>query len=367
MKTISLIIILLTLTFLSSNAFADYPENEDTKTSDALAEYKRIVFQNVLKNWDGPYGQDQRKTVVISFNVSEKGNVVDRPHLKESSQVELLDNLALRAISESAPFPKFPELLKVSNLKFTIHFQYIPGYEPRWGRKRRGNALFKSAENRNPAEQGFGYKDFHFGDPVELVEDLIRKRCSPTKRAFMKGNFHGKFVPSIYTDERKTLDGWCYDKFMHFLFNKNENLTRIIWEVSAKYDDEGVINSYQKLRKKLVSGNNHKLTKVRSNNILERAKGRKKKLIFDEFDNGMLLLVLEIERIQTQIYAIYQDKYAAKNYSKDNDRNDFDKVGSIGSDPRILPWAVRRNSFGFTDMGSFDDIELFIKYLVIIN
>jgi len=92
--------------------------------ADALALYKGMIIKKVMKNWNAPLGQDHDKRVVISFNIFPQGNI-DRPDLQRSSQVELLDNLALRAIRASAPFPKFPESLKSTNLNISIHFKYI--------------------------------------------------------------------------------------------------------------------------------------------------------------------------------------------------------------------------------------------------
>jgi TonB family protein len=92
--------------------------------ADALALYKGMIIKKVMENWNAPLGQDHNKRVIISFNIFPLGNI-DRPDLKKSSSVELLDNLALRAIRASEPFPKFPESLKSSNLNISIHFKYI--------------------------------------------------------------------------------------------------------------------------------------------------------------------------------------------------------------------------------------------------
>jgi len=92
--------------------------------ADALALYKGMIIKKVMENWNAPLGQNHNKRVVISFNIYPKGNI-DRPDLQESSRVDLLDNLALRAIRESEPFPVFPESLESSNLNISIHFKYI--------------------------------------------------------------------------------------------------------------------------------------------------------------------------------------------------------------------------------------------------
>jgi TonB family protein len=92
--------------------------------ADALALYKGMIIKKVMENWNAPLGQDHDKRVVISFNIFPEGTI-DRPDLQQSSKVELLDNLAMRAIRASEPFPKFPESLKSSNLNISIHFKYI--------------------------------------------------------------------------------------------------------------------------------------------------------------------------------------------------------------------------------------------------
>jgi len=93
--------------------------------ADALALYKGLIIKKVMENWHAPLGQDHNKKVIISFNIYSQGNI-DHPDLQESSTVKLLDDLAMRAIKESEPFPKIPESLKFSDLNITIQFKYIP-------------------------------------------------------------------------------------------------------------------------------------------------------------------------------------------------------------------------------------------------
>jgi len=62
---------------------------------------------------------------VVSFYIFPGGNI-DKPIVKKSSGVEALDTLAVRAVLDSAPFPKFPEELKMSNLHVNIYFKYVP-------------------------------------------------------------------------------------------------------------------------------------------------------------------------------------------------------------------------------------------------
>jgi len=93
--------------------------------ADLLSQYIGMIHEKVYKNWREPLGGKYSKEVIASFYIYRKGNI-DRPSLKQSSGVEMLDSLAIRAIMESEPFPEFPEGLNNSNLNVTINFKYIP-------------------------------------------------------------------------------------------------------------------------------------------------------------------------------------------------------------------------------------------------
>lgn len=93
--------------------------------ADVLAKYVGLIHEKVYKNWREPLAEKHNKKVVFSFFIYPGGNI-DQPELKTSSGVELLDNLARRAILESRPFPPFPGEIKSSNLNISIHFKYIP-------------------------------------------------------------------------------------------------------------------------------------------------------------------------------------------------------------------------------------------------
>jgi outer membrane biosynthesis protein TonB len=105
-------------------AFVQSP-NQGEPSADVLAQYVGLIKEKVYRNWKNPLGQDHNKLVVFSINIYRKGNI-DRPELQKSSRVELLDNLALRAILESEPFPPFPEEIKSSYLGISLQFKYTP-------------------------------------------------------------------------------------------------------------------------------------------------------------------------------------------------------------------------------------------------
>lgn len=99
--------------------------NQGKPSADILSQYVGMIHERVFGNWREPLGGKFNKEVIYTFDIYPKGNI-DRLDLKKSSQVDLLDSLALRAIHESKPFPEFPKSLDYQNLNISIHFKYIP-------------------------------------------------------------------------------------------------------------------------------------------------------------------------------------------------------------------------------------------------
>ena len=81
--------------------------------------------EKIYKNWRDPLAERHSKEAIISFHIYPKGNI-DKPFIKQSSGVEILDALAVRAVNDSVPFPAFPKELKKSNLFLDIYFKYVP-------------------------------------------------------------------------------------------------------------------------------------------------------------------------------------------------------------------------------------------------
>lgn len=48
-----------------------------------------------------------------------------KPVIEKSTGIGFLDNLTIKAINASAPFPKFPLGLNKPNLNVMIHFRYV--------------------------------------------------------------------------------------------------------------------------------------------------------------------------------------------------------------------------------------------------
>ncbi|MCA9483722.1 MAG: TonB C-terminal domain-containing protein [Nitrospina sp.] len=94
-----------------------------TPDASVLAQYVAEIERLVMSNWKSPIGSEH-KQVRASFVIYPAGKI-ELPKLVQSSGNEMLDNLALRAISASEPFPPFPRELKEPNLQVTVHFSYV--------------------------------------------------------------------------------------------------------------------------------------------------------------------------------------------------------------------------------------------------
>ena len=98
---------------------------EGTPGSDIQSIYVTLVQEKVYKNWRDPLAERHSKETIISFHIFPQGNI-DKPFIKKSSGVGVLDTLAVRAVLDSVPFPVFPKNLKRSNLFLSIYFKYVP-------------------------------------------------------------------------------------------------------------------------------------------------------------------------------------------------------------------------------------------------
>ena len=98
---------------------------EKTSGADIESLYAGIIQERIYGNWRDPLAERHSKEAIISFHIFQKGNI-DKPFIKQSSGVEALDTLAVRAVLDSVPFPAFPKELKRSNLFLSIYFKYVP-------------------------------------------------------------------------------------------------------------------------------------------------------------------------------------------------------------------------------------------------
>jgi outer membrane biosynthesis protein TonB len=104
-----------------SYVFANEKINPD---ADVQSLYAGMVQDKVFKNWKEPLAEEHSQETVVSFLIFSHGNI-DKPFIKKSSGVGVLDSLAVRAVLDSTPFPEFPKELKMSNLRINIYFKYV--------------------------------------------------------------------------------------------------------------------------------------------------------------------------------------------------------------------------------------------------
>ncbi|MBT5471236.1 MAG: TonB C-terminal domain-containing protein [Nitrospina sp.] len=102
-----------------------FSDREGDPGADIQSLYAGLIQEKTYKNWRDPLAERHSKEAIISFHIFPKGNI-DKPFIKQSSGVEALDTLAVRAVLDSVPFPHFPKELKMSNLFLSIYFKYVP-------------------------------------------------------------------------------------------------------------------------------------------------------------------------------------------------------------------------------------------------
>ncbi len=88
--------------------------------------YLSHISSKVERNWNPPQGLpgDKDLTVVVFFKISKSGNITDLK-IKESSGVQMLDNLGIRCIKRSSPFPRLPPRFLDDELVVTFKLNYI--------------------------------------------------------------------------------------------------------------------------------------------------------------------------------------------------------------------------------------------------
>lgn len=102
-----------------------FSDREGIPGADTQSLYAGMVQERIYRNWRDPLAARYSKEAIISFHIFPKGNI-DKPFIEQSSGVEALDTLAVRAVLDSVPFPHFPKELKMSNLFLSIYFKYVP-------------------------------------------------------------------------------------------------------------------------------------------------------------------------------------------------------------------------------------------------
>jgi TonB family protein len=102
----------------------------DTKDV-AYAPYTTVLKEKIRSHWIYPlYAQENliQGTLLILFRLDSGGNLVDLSVMR-SSEYEILDRYALKAIRSANPFPPFPENITVDFLNINASFAYQLQFE----------------------------------------------------------------------------------------------------------------------------------------------------------------------------------------------------------------------------------------------
>jgi len=102
----------------------------DTKDT-AYVPYTTVLKEKIRSHWAYPlYAQENliQGTLLILFRLDSSGNLVDLGVVR-SSEYEILDKYALKAIRSANPFPPFPESIQVDFLNINASFAYQLQFE----------------------------------------------------------------------------------------------------------------------------------------------------------------------------------------------------------------------------------------------
>ena len=81
-------------------------------------------MQNFEELDDLIFAAEFSEKTVVSFNIFPEGTI-DHLTVEKSTGSESVDNIGIKAVTDSTPFSKFPQEFKFPNLRVEIHFKYV--------------------------------------------------------------------------------------------------------------------------------------------------------------------------------------------------------------------------------------------------
>jgi protein TonB len=91
--------------------------------AEALSRYASMVHGLIDRRKEYPYQarrQDQEGTVRIRFTLSRQGYLAEDPVIENRSRYRLLNESALEAVKNAAPYPRFPEEIPEDEMSFQV-------------------------------------------------------------------------------------------------------------------------------------------------------------------------------------------------------------------------------------------------------
>jgi TonB family protein len=106
------------------------PPTEDTislDTRDAkYVDYAGVIRERLMRHWEYPLTAREdliEGDVLLLFTLDKAGNL-EGASILNSSSFDVLDREAVRAVMAAAPFPPFPDTVRVMKLHIRAHFAY---------------------------------------------------------------------------------------------------------------------------------------------------------------------------------------------------------------------------------------------------
>jgi protein TonB len=97
---------------------------------DAIARYAAMIHDLIDRRKTYPYQarrQDQHGTVQLRFTLSRRGVLKGDPVMEKSSRYRLLNESALEAVKNAAPYPPFPEEIPEQEMSFQVTVSFSLG------------------------------------------------------------------------------------------------------------------------------------------------------------------------------------------------------------------------------------------------
>jgi protein TonB len=101
---------------------ATAPGGENSR-EDPLARYIMMIRSLIDSRKEYPYQarrQEQEGTVLIRFTLSRQGYLIGEPVVEKKSRWRILDESALRAVQDAAPYPPFPGEAAEEQISFQV-------------------------------------------------------------------------------------------------------------------------------------------------------------------------------------------------------------------------------------------------------
>jgi protein TonB len=107
----------------------DIPGDKNSKRLPSVS-YNRLVpylikvRDKIMKNWTPPYyrSSNEKRKVIVSLKINRDGSIEEINIIKFSPDIAF-NRSAVRAIYSSEPFEKFPEGVKVNQVRLKVNFE----------------------------------------------------------------------------------------------------------------------------------------------------------------------------------------------------------------------------------------------------